>query len=133
MATSSITANFRIDDPKAVRFLVRELCSNKPWRMPSVRVTSRHVSKAELERGIRATEAQLSEAMTDPEFRRECAEMDARYAAMELVESLLRSKSGIRKMNAYHDNYHRDFDIMVSLGENDEDSISRSSRDLVFA
>ena len=67
MATSSITANFRIDDPKAVRFLVREFCS----------------SKAELERGIRATEAQLSEAMTDPEFRRECAEMDARYAAME--------------------------------------------------
>ena len=46
------------------------------------------ISKAELERGIRATEAQLSEAMTDPEFRRECAEMDARYAAMELVESL---------------------------------------------
>ena len=91
------------------------------------------ISKAELERGIRATEAQLSEAMTDPEFRRECAEMDARYAAMELVESLLRSKSGIRKMNAYHDNYHRDVDIMVSLGENDEDSISRSSRDLVFA
>ena len=42
------------------------------------------ISKAELERGIRATEAQLSEAMTDPEFRRECAEMDARYAAMDL-------------------------------------------------
>ena len=44
MATSSITANFRIDNPKAVRFLVRELCSNKPWRMPSVRVKSHHVS-----------------------------------------------------------------------------------------
>ena len=44
MATSSITANFRIDDPKAVRFLVRELCSTKPWRLPSIRVNSRHVS-----------------------------------------------------------------------------------------
>jgi hypothetical protein len=52
------------------------------------------ISKAELERGIRATEAQLSEAMTDPEFRRECAEMDARYAAMELVESLNGAWSG---------------------------------------
>ncbi|MBQ4440446.1 MAG: hypothetical protein II909_04860 [Kiritimatiellae bacterium] len=89
--------------------------------------------KTELERGIRATEAQLAEAMADPEFRRECAEMDARYAAMELVESLLRSKSGIRKMNEYHDSYHRDFDIVVSLGENDENCISRSSRDMSFA
>ena len=91
------------------------------------------ISKAELERGIRATKAQLSEAMTDPEFRRECVEMDARYAAMELVESLLRSKSGIRKMNAYHDSYHRDFDIVVSLGKNDENCIIRSSRDFAFA
>ena len=46
MATSSITANFRITDPKAVRFLVRELCSRKPWKAPVVNVKSRHVSDA---------------------------------------------------------------------------------------
>ena len=54
------------------------------------------ISKAELERGIRATEAQLSEAMTDPEFRRECAEMDARQKLKERI-ARFRVKFRIRK------------------------------------
>ena len=91
------------------------------------------ISKAELERGIRTTKMQLDEAMRDPGFRQECSELDARYAAMELLESLLRSKSGIRKLNSYRDNYHRDFDITVSFGTDDEDYVRRSSRELVFA
>ena len=46
------------------------------------------ISKEELERGIRTTQMQLDEAMRDPEFRQECSELDARYAAMELLASL---------------------------------------------
>ena len=91
------------------------------------------ISKKELERGIRATQAQLDEAMHDPDFRRECSEADARYAAMELLESLLRSKAGLRMMNNYHDVYHRDFNITVSFDTNDENCVRRSSRELVFA
>ena len=91
------------------------------------------LSRSELAQGVRATQAQIDEAMRDPEFRKECSELDARYAAMELLESLLSSKSGLRKLNSYRDNYHRDFDITVSFGADDEECVRRSSRELAFA
>lgn len=91
------------------------------------------ISRKELERGILATRKQLEEAKKDPLFMKEVEKARAEQTAYQIVDSLMRTAMFRRKMDAYREIYHRDFDIMVSLGENDEDSISRSSRDLVFA
>ena len=44
MATSSITANFTISDPKAARAFARALCAERSWTIPVVKVDYRHVT-----------------------------------------------------------------------------------------
>ena len=44
MATSSITANFTISDPKAARAFARALCAERSWAIPAVKVDYRHVT-----------------------------------------------------------------------------------------
>lgn len=75
------------------------------------------ISKEELERGIRATRKQLEEARKDPLFLKEVETARAEQTAYQIMESLMRTVAFKRKMNAYHEIFHRDFGITVTLGE----------------
>ncbi len=75
------------------------------------------ISKEELERGIRATEARLAEARKDPLVIREIEEARAEQTAYQIMESLMSSARFRRKMDAYREIFDRDFGISVTLGE----------------
>ena len=91
------------------------------------------ISKKELERGILATRKQLEDAKKDPLFMKEVEMARAEQTAYQIVESRMRTAMFRRKMAAYREIFHRDFNIVVALGEDDKERISRSSRDLAFA
>ena len=75
------------------------------------------ISKEELERGIRATEARLAEARKDPLVIQELEEARAEQTAYQIMESLMNTVRFRRKMDAYREIFDRDFGISVTLGE----------------
>ena len=91
------------------------------------------ISKEELERGIARTQTDMDLAMADVSVREEVDAVTARYAALEMLESLFRTAAGSKKLNKFRDSYHRDFIVSVSLTEDDEMPVSCSSRELAFA
>ena len=91
------------------------------------------ISKEELERGIARTQADMNLALADDSVRDEVEAVTARYAALEMLESLFKTASGSKKLSRFRDNYHRDFIVSVSLAEDDEMPVSCSSRELAFA
>ena len=86
------------------------------------------ISKEELERGIRATEARLAEARKDPLVIRELEEARAEQTAYQLMESLMSTVRFRRKMDAYREIFDRDFGISVTLGERRGRRARRSPR-----
>ena len=72
-------------------------------------------------------------AGADYAVRDEVEAVSARYAALEMLESLFKTASGAKKLSRFRDNYHRDFIVSVSLAEDDEMPVSCSSRELAFA
>lgn len=59
MATSSITANIELKDPKAVRAFVDALCSDEHWPQPEVKVSACHLDDPREIREFFATKRNL--------------------------------------------------------------------------
>ena len=91
------------------------------------------ISKEELTKGIARTQSDMDRALRDPSVRNEVSAVEARYAALGLLEGYLKSAIGGRKLNAYRNDYHRDFIVTVSLNDGDSDAVSYSSRELAYA
>jgi len=91
------------------------------------------MTKEELARGIARTQSDMDVAMRDPSLRNEVGAVEARYAALELLESFFKTAAGERKLSAYRSNYHRDFIMTVALNDRDDAPVSVSSRELTFA
>ena len=91
------------------------------------------ISREELERGIRATEARLAEARKDPLVIRELEEARAEQMAYQIMESLMSTARFRRKMDAYREIFDRDFGISVTLGERRVKRTRRPSRRPVHA
>lgn len=84
-----------------------------------------------MRKSMAETEARLDEAMKDPSFRAEVDAIKAQYAAMDIVEKVLRSAK--RKIDAFRKNYHRDFVVTVSIDDELYRPAEFSSRELAFA
>jgi len=91
------------------------------------------ITKEELAKGIVMTQADMDVAMRDPSLRNEVGAVEARYAALELLESFFKTAAGGRKLSAYRNSYHRDFIMTVALDDDDDAPVSVSSRELAFA
>ena len=63
-------------------------------------------------------------------MRYEGCKVEARYAALGLIEDFMRSAAGSRKLSAYRDSYHRDFILTVALDEQDKTPVSCTTREL---
>ena len=87
----------------------------------------------EMKRSMAATKADMDKAMEDPSFRSEVDSARARYAAMEMVESILRSASSMRKINGFRKSFHRDFTVSVSLDDDKPAPAFSSACDMAFA
>ena len=72
----------------------------------------------------------LISALRDASLRNEVSAVEARYAALGLIEDFMRSAAGSRKLSAYRDSYHRDFIFTVSLDEQDKTPVSCTTREL---
>ena len=92
------------------------------------------MTQEEIEKSAAETNARIDARLNeDPSFRAECEEMAARYAALELLESLMRSSGGRQQLSNYRKQFHRDFEVSVSFGENDPEPVSCSSSEFAFA
>ena len=88
------------------------------------------ISKEELAKGIARTQSDMDVALRDPSLRNEVSAVEARYAALGLIEDFMRSAAGSRKLSAYRDSYHRDFILTVALDEQDKPPVSCTTREL---
>jgi len=88
------------------------------------------LSKKELAKGIALTQSDMDAALCDASFRNEVNAVEARYAALELIEDFMRSAAGSRKLSAYRNNYHRDFIFTVTLDAQDQSPVSCTTREL---
>jgi len=91
------------------------------------------INKEELAKGIARTQADMDAALRDASFRNEVSAVEARYAALALVEDYMRSAAGLRKLNAYRRNFRRDFVFTVALDDHDSDAVSFTTRELAHA
>ena len=87
----------------------------------------------EMKRSMAATKADMESAMEDPQFRADVDAERARYAVMEMVESILKSSSAVRKIDSFRKNFHRDFTVSVSLEDGKPTPAYSSSREIAFA
>jgi hypothetical protein len=87
----------------------------------------------EVARGIARTQSDMDRVLRNPSVRNEVSAVEARYAALAILEDFMKSAAGGRKLSAYRNDYHRDFIVTVSLNDSDSDSVSYSSRELAFA
>ena len=91
------------------------------------------MTEEEIAESVAATNARIDTRLNDdPSFRDECNEMTARYAALELLESLMNTSVGRERLSTYRKNYHRDFEVSVSFGANDAEPLSCSSREFTY-
>ena len=88
------------------------------------------ISKEELAKGIARTQSDMDVALRDASLRNEVSAVEARYAALGLIEDFMRSAAGSRKLSAYRDSYHRDFIFTVSLDDQDKTPVSCTTREL---
>lgn len=88
------------------------------------------ISKEELAKGIARTQSDMDVALRDASLRNEVSAVEARYAALGLIEDFMRSAAGSRKLSAYRDSYHRDFILTVALDEQDKTPVSCTTREL---
>ena len=88
------------------------------------------ISKEELAKGIARTQSDMDVALRDASLRNEVNAVEARYAALGLIEDFMRSAAGSRKLSAYRDSYHRDFIFTVSLDDQDKTPVSCTTREL---
>ena len=88
------------------------------------------ISKEELAKGIARTQSDMDVALRDPSLRNEVSAVEARYAALGLIEDFMRSAVGSRKLSAYRDSYHRDFIFTVALDDQDKTPVSCTTREL---
>ena len=88
------------------------------------------ISKEELANGIARTQSDMDVALHDASLRNEVSAVEARYAALGLIEDFMRSAAGSRKLSAYRDSYHRDFILTVALDDQDKTPISCTTREL---
>ena len=88
------------------------------------------ISKEELAKGIARTQSDMDVALRDASLRNEVSAVEARYAALGLIEDFMRSAAGSRKLSAYRDSYHRDFILTVALDDQDKTPISCTTREL---
>ena len=88
------------------------------------------ISKEELAKGIARTQSDMDVALRDVSLRNEVSAVEARYAALGLIEDFMRSAAGSRKLSAYRDSYHRDFILTVALDEQDKTPVSCTTREL---
>ena len=88
------------------------------------------ISKEELAKGIARTQSNMDVALRDASLRNEVSAVEARYAALGLIEDFMRSATGSRKLSAYRDSYHRDFIFTVSLDDQDKTPVSCTTREL---
>ena len=88
------------------------------------------ISKEELANGIARTQSDMDVALRDASLRNEVSAVEARYAALGLIEDFMRSAAGSRKLSAYRDSYHRDFILTVALDDQDKTPISCTTREL---
>ena len=88
------------------------------------------ISKEELAKGIARTQSDMDVALRDASLRNEVSAVEARYAALGLIEDFMRSAAGNRKLSAYRDSYHRDFILTVALDEQDKTPVSCTTREL---
>jgi len=91
------------------------------------------LSKEDLAKGIARTQSDMDRALRDPSVRNDVGAVEARYAALEMLEGFLKSAAGERKLNAYRNDYHRDFIVTVSLSDSDQEPVSCFSHELTFA
>ena len=61
------------------------------------------ISKEELANGIARTQSDMDVALRDASLRNEVSAVEARYAALGLIEDFMRSAAGSRKLSAYRD------------------------------
>ena len=87
----------------------------------------------EMRRSMAATRADMDMAMKDPELRSEVDSEKAKYAVLELVESIMRSASSMRKIDSFRKSFHRDFTVSVSLGDDIPAPAFRSAQKVAFA
>ena len=85
----------------------------------------------EMKKSMAETKAEMDKDMKDPSFRAEVEAIEAQYAAMELVEAILRSAK--RRIALFRKNYHRDFVVSVSIDDDAFRPAEFSSRELAFA
>ena len=88
------------------------------------------ISKEELARGIARTQSDMDVALRDASLRNEVSAVEARYAALGLIEDFMRSAAGSRKLSAYRDSYHRDFIFTVALDDQDKTPVICTTREL---
>ena len=88
------------------------------------------ISKEELAKGIARTQSDMDVALRDASLRNEVSAVEARYAALGLIEDFMRSAAGSRKLSAYRNSYHRDFILTVALDEQDKTPVSCTTREL---
>ena len=88
------------------------------------------ISKEELANGIARTQSDMDVALRDASLRNEVSAVEARYAALGLIEDFMRSAAGSRKLSAYRDSYHRDFILTVALDDQDKTPISCTTSEL---
>lgn len=88
------------------------------------------ISKEELAKGIARTQSDMDVALRDASLRNEVSAVEARYAALGLIEDFMRSAAGSRKLSAYRDSYHRDFILTVALDDQDKTPVSCTTREL---
>ena len=88
------------------------------------------ISKEELAKGIARTQSDMDVALRDASLRNEVSAVEARYAALGLIEDFMRSAAGSRKLSAYRDSYHRDFIFTVALDGQDKTPVSCTTREL---
>ena len=88
------------------------------------------ISREELAKGIARTQSDMDVALRDASLRNEVSAVEARYAALGLIEDFMRSAAGSRKLSAYRDSYHRDFILTVALDEQDKTPVSCTTREL---
>ena len=88
------------------------------------------ISKEELAKGIARTQSDMDVALRDASLRNEVSAVEARYAALGLIEDFMRSAAGSHKLSAYRDSYHRDFILTVALDEQDKTPVSCTTREL---
>jgi len=88
------------------------------------------ISREELAKGIARTQSDMDVALRDAALRNEVSAVEARYAALGLIEDFMRSAVGSRKLSAYRDSYHRDFIFTVALDDHDQSPVSCMTREL---